>query len=174
MTGPRTPPRKQADATSRSGNSSLVFRVLSGKPPPDDSMGIPPNLAKRPELEPASLGAQRYRRDDIMQRFHEVVLGYPDRDPAITTLCRLIGVPQRTLNLYCQEILGMSAKSFLVLRRYHQANQMLIQSGSSAPSVTDVATHFGFWNFGRFSREYRVIFGEMPSRTRQDAIERSS
>jgi AraC family ethanolamine operon transcriptional activator len=36
-----------------------------------------------------------------------------------------------------------------------------------ARSVTDAATELGFWHFGHFSRDYKELFGELPSETRE-------
>ena len=85
----------------------------------------------------------------------------------MTALCFSIGVPQRTLNLCCRETLGMSAKSYLVLRRMCSAERELRVTYSKETTVTEIATKFGFWNLGRFSAQYRKLFGETPSQTLQ-------
>ena len=36
----------------------------------------------------------------------------------------------------------------------------------AAATVTEIATEFGFWQFGRFAGEYRALFGEpLPPRS---------
>jgi transcriptional regulator GlxA family with amidase domain len=153
-------------ADHREHRSFEVQRLLK-----DAITGLSMTLVARATTMPAAK-ASLHRREIIMQRFHEAVSDYTEKEPAMTTLCRLIEVPQRTLNLCCQEQLGMSAKNYLILRRMYLANNVLNTPECSAMSVTDIATRFGFWNFGRFSKDYRELFGELPSRTRQDASDR--
>jgi AraC-like DNA-binding protein len=61
----------------------------------------------------------------------------------------------------------MGPKSYLTLRRMHLARQRLSTADPSMSTVTDVATQFGFWQFGRFAGEYKSMFGESPSVTLQ-------
>ena len=69
------------------------------------------------------------------------------------------------LRMACQKHLGVSPTQYLLLRRMHLARRALRQSDPDATRVTDVATNLGFWELGRFSVNYRQIFGESPSTT---------
>jgi AraC-like DNA-binding protein len=69
----------------------------------------------------------------------------------------------RTLRICCQEHLGMSPMRYLWLRRMHLARRALRMADPAAATVTDIATNYGFWEFGRFSVAFRSLFGETPS-----------
>ena len=57
----------------------------------------------------------------------------------------------------------MSPKRYLLLRRMHLARRALRDSASDTTTVTQIATQYGFWHFGRFAGEYQSLFGEAPS-----------
>jgi AraC-like DNA-binding protein len=108
--------------------------------------------------------AQR-QHELIMRRFRRVVEESLDQPLFIPEICAAIRVADRTLRVCCQEQLGMSPKHYLLLRRMHLARQALRESAPTATTVTETATRYGFWQFGRFAVEYRSLFGEMPSTT---------
>jgi AraC-like DNA-binding protein len=101
----------------------------------------------------------------ILRRFRRAVEENPDQALYIPELCGSIGVSDRTLRICCQEQLGMSPKRYLVLRRMHLAKRALRETSPSATTVTEIATRYGFWQFGRFAGEYKSLFGELPSAT---------
>ena len=109
-------------------------------------------------------GARR-RHALIMRRFHRYVAERPDQSIYIPEICKAIGVAERTLRVCCQEQLGTSAKHFLLMRRMHLARRDLSRADPKSTTVTEVATRYGFWQFGHFAGEYKSIFGELPSVT---------
>jgi AraC-like DNA-binding protein len=108
--------------------------------------------------------AQR-RHELILRRFRQVVEEHSGQSLYLSEICAAIGVSERTLRLCCQEHLGMGPKRYLVLRRMQLARRALRESAPSAAAVTEIATRYGFWHFGRFAGAYRSLFGEMPSAT---------
>lgn len=107
----------------------------------------------------------RRRHAVIMRRFHRLIAEYPDQALYIPEICKAIGVAERTLRLCCQEQLGVSPKQFLLMRRMQLARRDLGKADPSNATVTEIATCYGFWQFGQFAGVYKAIFGELPSVT---------
>jgi AraC-like DNA-binding protein len=105
------------------------------------------------------------RHDMIIVRFEEFLEAHPDRPLYLTQICAAIGVAERTLRVACEEHLGMGPIRFLSLRRLHLVRRALGQADPLTTTVTRVATYHGFWELGRFSVAYRMLFGESPSET---------
>jgi AraC-like DNA-binding protein len=101
----------------------------------------------------------------IMRRFDRVIEQHLDHSIYITDLCKEVGASLRTLNVCCREHLGMSPKRYLLLRRMNLFRRALSESTAHKTTVTELATGFGFWQFGRLAVEYKAMFGESPSAT---------
>lgn len=99
----------------------------------------------------------------IVCRFLEFLEAKHDDPVYLPEICAAVGASERTLRTCCQEALGVGPVRYLWLRRMHLARQMLLRSEPAAITVTRVATAHGFWELGRFSVEYRGLFGELPS-----------
>jgi AraC-like DNA-binding protein len=105
------------------------------------------------------------RHDAIIDRFEAFLESNPDRPLYLTEICSAIGVAERTLRAACEEHLGMGPIRYLTLRRMHLVRRALLRADPSNTTVTCVVTDHGFWELGRFSVAYRLLFGESPSET---------
>jgi len=115
----------------------------------------------RVSADRAALGRHR----DIVARFERVMEERPEEMLSLGAICAAVGVPQRTLNLACQEFLGESAMHYARNRRLDRVRETLLLSDPSSTLITGIAMHYGFWELGRFAQAYRLRFGERPSDT---------
>jgi AraC family ethanolamine operon transcriptional activator len=54
---------------------------------------------------------------------------------------------------------------FIRRMRLHAVRRDLLAAQPGGATVTQIAMTFGFYQLGRFSAEYRALFGELPSAT---------
>jgi AraC-like DNA-binding protein len=99
----------------------------------------------------------------IMARLADLAQGNGDRPLHLVEICAATGVSESTLRRCCHEHLGMGPVRYLWLRRMSLARRALIRADPATATVTSIATDHGFWELGRFSVEYRALFGESPS-----------
>ena len=99
----------------------------------------------------------------VIARFEDFLMARRNAPVHLIEMCAAIGVSERTLRSCCHEHFGMGPIRYLWLRRMHLARRSLLRADPATASVTSTATEYGFWELGRFSVEYRGLFGESPS-----------
>jgi transcriptional regulator GlxA family with amidase domain len=109
--------------------------------------------------------AARRHHAAIMRRFDRVIEEHLDEPLYISELCRAVGASARSLQDSCREHLGMGPKHYLLLRRMYIVRRALRESAPTDTTVTEVATRYVFWGFGRLAVEYKALLGEAPSAT---------
>jgi len=109
----------------------------------------------------------RQQHAAVMARFEEILDKRLDGKMGIPELCAELGVPDRTLRVYCAEHLGVSPARYMLLLRLNRARAALQRASPLTASVSEVARKHQFTELGRFSVTYRTIFGESPSATLQ-------
>jgi len=117
--------------------------------------------------------SQRERYKDIVDRFVMHARANLDKPTRIPELCRTVGVEPRQLRRACQAILGVTPVSYLHTLRLSEVRRTLTTQDGAAATITEVASRFGFHEFGRFAAAYRAAFGEQPSETRQRTLSSS-
>lgn len=108
-------------------------------------------------------GIERYRQ--IVERIEAMAQAGFEESAHIGDLCRAAAVNQRTLRTAFHFVHGMPPYRYLRSFRMQQARRALLVAAAEPGVVTRIAMHFGFLELGRFSVEYREIFGECPSQT---------
>jgi AraC-like DNA-binding protein len=114
-------------------------------------------------------GAGHYK---VIARFEDFLAAKRYGPVYLAEICAAIGVSERTLRICCQQQLGMGPIHYLWLQRMRLARRSLLHADPTTRTVTEIATEHGFWELGRFSVEYRALFGESPSVTLKRPAER--
>ena len=89
-----------------------------------------------------------------------------DRGESATVqdLCDNTGVALRTLNRAFRERFGIGPKAYLVRQRLSSVRTELLHAQADT-LIADIANRWGFWHMGQFAKDYKVMFGELPSET---------
>jgi AraC-like DNA-binding protein len=111
-----------------------------------------------------SSGGDRHH-SKIIARLEEFLGANHDRAVYLTEICAAIAVSERTLRVCCEEHLGMGPIRYLWLRRIYLAHHALVLAEPEETTVTNIATEYGFLELGRFSVDYKAVFGRPPSVT---------
>jgi AraC-like DNA-binding protein len=99
-----------------------------------------------------------------VRRALDYIEAHLDTGFTIGDLVAATGVAGRTLFKHFRDFKGMSPMRYARNARFRQVRQALLRA-EPEESVTDIAMSRGFVHMGRFSIEYRRLFGESPSRT---------
>ena len=83
----------------------------------------------------------------------------------VDELAKAVGTSERTLRRAIQAWYGVSPNQLIRTRRLHGARTALRMRGPDRTRVTSTALNWGFTHLGRFSNDYKHLFGERPSET---------
>ncbi len=84
----------------------------------------------------------------------------------VSTLCAEAGASWSTLDRAFKERFGLGPKAYLTRLRLGRVREELCNSPPEVP-IVEVANAFGFWHMGQFAKDYRAMFGELPSDARR-------
>lgn len=107
---------------------------------------------------------QRSQPESIQQA-QEFLRAHLKRPTSATRVAREVGVPLRTLYDAFRRQFGCGPIGWLRERRLEAAQRELLALTPEETSVTEIATRYGFFHFGRFAEQYRHCFGVTPSGT---------
>jgi len=110
-------------------------------------------------------GRPAFSRQRIISKALECIQGSQDETLYVEDLCNAAGVSERTLRGVFNEYFGIGPIRYLRQRRLHRIRAALLATQQGRDTISSIASGFGVWDFGRFAREYKATFGELPSQT---------
>lgn len=84
---------------------------------------------------------------------------------SLADLCQAAGVSKTSLYRAFQSHCNLSPLAYIKKRRYSRARSKLMAASPNSEMVKQIALSAGFTQLGRFSVEYRSLFGESPKAT---------
>jgi len=105
------------------------------------------------------------RRGALTQRARDYLFANLDQSFSLRALSEAACCSERVLQYAFHEVYGVGPQRWFHAMKLNEANRELRAYGPGEVRVTDVALRWGFTHFGRFSVDYRRMFGERPSET---------
>ena len=113
--------------------------------------------------QPAKTQSYHHRKQ-VVDRARQFIENHLDEPITMTQLCDVANVSRRTLQYSFESIIGISPIHYLRVCRLNGTRRALIQS-QNEEGVADIAAQWGFWHLSQFAKDYRQLFGELPSKT---------
>lgn len=115
--------------------------------------------------EPHSRAERISRPERIVRLAEERFMASDGKKISLADLCAAAGVRKSALYRAFHNVCGLPPLAYFQKRRLMQARSLLVNAVSERGRVKHVALTTGFTELGRFSGEYRKLFGELPSVT---------
>jgi AraC family transcriptional regulator, ethanolamine operon transcriptional activator len=111
------------------------------------------------------------RRDQALKKSLAYIEEFNNKPLQVIDLCKATEVSVRTLRYAFVEHFGISPKAYLLRYRLNKVRNTLRSANPSITKIGDIASQWGFWHMGQFAADYRNLFGELPSTTREGSFE---
>ncbi|NMF84511.1 helix-turn-helix domain-containing protein [Nodosilinea sp. P-1105] len=108
---------------------------------------------------------QSYRRAELVTAAKAYIMDHLDQPLTLAQICQAVCTSQRSLQYGFQEMLGMGPMAFVKVQRLHGIRRALLNADPKPETVAHIAHQWGFFSLGHFSRDYKKLFGELPSQT---------
>jgi AraC family ethanolamine operon transcriptional activator len=85
---------------------------------------------------------------------------------SVVEVCRHTGTSRRALERIFLSVLGMGPAAYIRNLQLNRVRRDLLSNEKDGESIGDIAARYGVWHWSRFSQNYQLLFGELPSQTR--------
>jgi AraC-like DNA-binding protein len=167
----RIPAERLSTASRHVARLSTALRKAAGDPDRSDgAAALIENHILRlagevADLHRASLPRYSGNLQRVAARARDWINANIDSTMQIPHICREIGVSRRKLEYAFRAVHDVSPLEYIQALRLNMIHRTLLHGDALGLSVTDVALRYGINHFGRFSANYRALFGELPKET---------
>lgn len=84
---------------------------------------------------------------------------------SIQSITQQFNISDKTLETSFKSLFGITPKCLINIINLNRAHEDLLSTDGQNTNVSDIATKWGFSHFGRFSKNYKELFGVSPSET---------
>jgi AraC family ethanolamine operon transcriptional activator len=107
------------------------------------------------------------RQRQLIRQAEDYVAHFSELPLRIGQLCREIDISERTLREAFYKATDTSPLAYLKTQQLNRVYRILRDVDPDEALIKDVAVANGFTHPGQFSRDYKRLFGELPSETLQ-------
>lgn len=83
---------------------------------------------------------------------------------SVRQVCQFNNISERTLRYHFEKKFNISPKNFIQRLRLNAVNKN-ISNVKEISNIYKIAAEYNFWHMGQFARDYKKLFGELPSDT---------
>jgi AraC family ethanolamine operon transcriptional activator len=167
----RLPKERLSDASQRVDQLASLLRKAAGDPArsagaavliEDYVLRLAGEVA---DLDSVALHHYSGNLQRVAARARDWIYANIESSIRIADLCRSIGVSRRKLEYAFRAVHDVSPLEYIHALRLNMIHRTLLHGEALGLSVTEVALRYGINHFGRFSANYRALFGELPKET---------
>lgn len=103
------------------------------------------------------------------KRAKDLIHNEPEDCHTVKELCNRLGVSERSLQYAFSELTGVSPKKYILFYKMNEIKRK-IQS-NQYNRLIDVTLAFGFWHSGQFAKDYKNLFGKLPSQHLRKSVQ---
>lgn len=123
-----------------------------------------------PAAAPLDLSARSPRRFDLVKQAEEYMRTHLEASITLMSLCKALHTSERPLTYGFRELFGVSPMAYLKALRLQAVRTQLQRADPATTAIAEIANRFSFQSLGHFSRDYKIMFGELPSETLKQAF----
>ena len=116
-------------------------------------------------VNPISKIDKSFARTKALKKVIELVEESPLEFHSLSKLSKATNVSERTLQYSFKEKFGISPTRFVKNIKLNIVYKALKKRPSNDVAINDIANQYGFWHMGQFAKDYKNLFGELPSET---------